>query len=101
MRPAEVEVDLDPGKGPGSPEAGNGQRKSCVAHCPSCGSCFSSDGAFFAHRTGPHGKRRCSFGSKRLAVKTEDGSCRLGWPGEVRRVVLWQTPPTGFTGGTA
>lgn len=53
------------------------RRTGCRAHCRECGVCFSSDGAFDAHRRGRPEDRYCVdvFDDSRFVVKTAEGQC--------------------------
>lgn len=63
----------------------------CSAHCTVCGSHFSSDSAFDAHRRGPVEERYCCdpIDDARFAAADESGSCDLTGRGPLVGVTVW------------
>lgn len=59
----------------------SGREPNCQAHCPACESCFTSTGAFAAHRAGDHAsKRYCAYPDDIAALAERPGTCHLSGP---------------------
>lgn len=66
------------------------EAKSCKSHCRGCGRHFASDAAFYRHRRGPVGDRRCADPADDAELESFTGDCRIDTPGNPYQGSVWR-----------